>query len=139
MATHRHHQEDPYRPQTQRECLRLTSENMSRVRSTLQNMQKCTIDLQHSVADIDGMRLKRGAIRVELQKVSAGWNLEMRSVRQQVTHRLHRNTSRDSVAAVERALQPSADANFRARANNLNGVRIHNADTTPRQRKTIVF
>ena len=87
MATHRHHQEDPYRPQTQRECLRLTSENMSRVRSTLQNMQKCTIDLQlHCVADIDGMRLKRGAIRVELQKVSAGWNLEMRSVRQQVTH-----------------------------------------------------
>jgi hypothetical protein len=95
-------------------------------------MQRRTIDLQHSVADIDGTRLKRGAVGVELQKVSAGWNLEIRSVRQQETHQLHGNTSRDFAAAVECALQPSADADLWARANHSNGGRIHNADTRHR-------
>jgi hypothetical protein len=91
-------------------------------------MQRCTVDLQHSVTDIDGMRLKSGAVGVQLQKESAGWKLEMRSMRQQVTHRLHNHTSRDAVTAVDSALQPSADAD----TNNLNGGRIHNAQTRHR-------
>ncbi len=102
-------------------------------------MQRCTVDLQHSVADIDGVRLKRGAVGVQLQKESARWNLGMRSVRQQVTHRLHNHASRDAVTAVESALQPSADADFWARANNLNGGRIHNAHTRHRGSKRRSF
>jgi hypothetical protein len=102
-------------------------------------MQRYTVDLQHSVTDIDGMRLKSGAVGMQLQKESAGWKLEMRSVRKQASHRLHNHASRDAVTAMESALQPSADADFWARTNNLNGGRIHNARTRHRGSKRRLF